>query len=122
MPETTTTRQLILKMQVDLPSDVIESLIDAGGYGIGYWCRHAVVDSDAETYTVYPHRELVDESVPSTNVITYDRIRDALVELWDADRLPEWFAHEIRTDDIAGDAEVGDLIIQQAAFREIVFG
>lgn len=120
MPET---RKLILKIEVDLPGETISNLIDAAGYGMIDWCRKAHDDQVAETYTVWPHASVVDnDQIKGKHVITYDQIRDAIVSLHDGNHLPDWFIREIREDDIAGDSEVGAMIVQQAAFGEVVFG
>lgn len=116
-------RQLRVKISVSLDNETLENLIDAAGYGMNDWCRKAVVDPEKETYTVYPLHDDVDgEKILVAHVLTYDRIRDAIAELWDLGHLPDWFEREIRDGDIAGDAMVGSNIIQQAAFREVIFG
>jgi len=112
-----------LKIEVDLTDEVIDGLVDTAGYGIGYWAVYADVDTEAKTYTIRPDPPTVDgETIKREYVLTWDRLRDAIVELWDADKLPDWFVQEIRDDDICGDATVGDLIVQQAAFSEVIFG
>lgn len=119
----TPTRQLIITIQVPLSDETITNLIDAAGYGMNDWCRKGVVDPEQQTYKVYPmHDDVNGEQIKIVHVLTYDRIRDAIIELWDKGHLPDWFEQEIRDGEIYGDAMVGSNIIQQAAFGEVIFG
>lgn len=118
-----------IAFRVDLDDETISNLIDTAGYGIRYWVERAVVNDNKRVYTVFPHPSYVDEAggrVKRQHKLTYSRIRDAIVELAMANpkvfTFPEWFQRELRENDIAGDSEVGDLIIQQACFGEIIFG
>lgn len=116
-----------IAFRVDLDDETISALIDTAGYGINYWCVGAVVNDDKRIYTVFPNPDYVDGGrVKRQHKLTYTRIRDAIVELAMANpkvfTFPEWFQRELRENDIAGDSDVGDLIIQQACFGEIIFG
>ncbi|UJD20815.1 hypothetical protein SEA_ALUMINUMJESUS_80 [Microbacterium phage AluminumJesus] len=115
-------RILTVSVSVPLSDETITNLIDAAGYGMNDYCRKGVISETHQSYTFWVHAELVDDKVLAKQTVTYDRIRDAIAELWAADLLPEWFEREIRENDIAGDAEVGSMIVQQAAWSEVIFG
>jgi len=51
----------------------------------------------------------------------YRALNKALNDLITNDRLPGWFLEELRYDDIQGDATVADMIIQWAAFGEVLY-
>ncbi|UVG34452.1 hypothetical protein SEA_GAZEBO_83 [Microbacterium phage Gazebo] len=115
-------RMLEITISVPLSDETITNLIDAAGYGMNDYCRKGIIDKDKQRYTFWVHAELVDDKVLAKNVVTYDRIRDAIAELWTKDHLPEWFEREIRSGDIYGDAMIGSNIVQQAAWSEVIFG
>lgn len=118
-------------MNVEVTDDDIEVLIEMAGFGIGYWCDHAVVDSEARTYTVH------EDGTGKEFTLSYDKIADVLVDIatlnsydigyaaesarqFVADRLEGGEASEYAAG--AFDADTGDAVIQCACFGELVYG
>lgn len=129
MSDTTSTTETLpddvvrITIDVKVTDEDVDSLIDAAGYGMNYWCQHAHIDTDAKTYTIHPHDSVIDgEQVKKEHVVTFADIRKSIGTLYGEDRLPTWFEQELLSGDMAGDSEVGDMIVQHAAFGEIVFG
>jgi len=109
--------------KIRLTDENVTDLLDCAGTGIGYWAASATVDKEAKTYRVIERsEELPDDETPTDKTITFDEIRDAFNTLAQQDRLPDWQMREIADGDLAFDAEVADMTVQQAMFGEIVFG
>jgi hypothetical protein len=97
-----------------IDDDFILDVIDAAGYGIGYWAARAVVDGDERTYAV------TEADTGKVYRLTFADIADSIGTLaqgWDD-------ARTAVLEDDAGyiDANLGDVIIQWACFGEIVYG
>jgi hypothetical protein len=106
-----------------LTDEDVENLIDCAGYGIAYWATSGTLDKAAKTYRVIEsHLELADGEAPADKTLSYDDIRQAFALLASTGKLPEFQMREIAENDLAFDATVGDMTIQQAMFGEIVFG
>ena len=115
-PQTTT-------KTVRLTDENISDLLDAAGYGLGYWAVTATVDEKARTYYVRSSEGIeVDGTEITEKTLTFDEIRAAFNTLAQAGKLPDWQMREIENDDLAFDSMVGDMTVQQAMFGEIVFG
>ncbi len=107
-----------LSVPVEIDDRFVLDVIDAAGYGIGYWARSAVVDAEAKTYTV---TESDPQEGNGVHVLTFELLAVAMIELasdgWKdiRDGLAENDAGMI-------DSSAADVIVQQAAFSEIVYG
>jgi len=109
----------------------VEDMVDTAGYGIGYWVRSAVVDDEAQTYTLRLHEE---ENGKAVYVLTWDDLRKAYAALVDLDQrfvnreIHGYFLDSYRNRDADGidggyiDATAADVLVQVAAFGEVVFG
>ncbi|MEO3931421.1 hypothetical protein WMO79_01220 [Micrococcaceae bacterium Sec7.4] len=113
--------------KIKLTDENVTDLLDAAGYGIGYWASTATVDEEAKTYYVQSSEGV--EAADGTEIteitektISFDEIRDAFNTLAKEDRLPDWQMREIADGELAFDSMVGDMTVQQAMFGEIVFG
>jgi hypothetical protein len=108
-------------------------MIEAAGYGIGYWATEGQVDGAARTYTVHEADPCDDGN--GVHVLTFDKLKEAYWTLVDPDqtfltsRLHEYFLESYRErtpeDGIdCGyiDAEAADCLVQLAAFNTIVYG
>ena len=107
-------------------TQMIEDLLDAAGYGIGYWASTVSHDVEARTYTV-TELEPEDEA-KATQTVTYSQLRTAMVQLaaHDARLRPDLKASitsAIRNPEDADiDSEAADCIVQQALFGKVVYG
>lgn len=110
--------------KIKLTDENVTDLLDAAGYGIGYWASTATVDEEAKTYYVRSGIgvDQADGTEITEKTMTFDEIRGAFNTLAQADKLPDWQMREIADGDLAFDSEVGDMTVQQAMFGEIVFG
>lgn len=106
---------------VILTDQNVIDLLDCAGYGIAYWADSATVDEKAKTYTVLS--EDLEEDGPSlSRTVTFDKLREVFNQLAVEKRLPDWQMAEIAEKDLAFDAMVADMTVQQALFSEIVYG
>lgn len=121
------------QVSVEVSDEEITDMIDTAGYGIGYWCEHAVVDTNTRQYRVTPDEEArQDERFAGTFIINFDDVVKVLVEFatgqhelgYPREYAQSWLADKVKHGDGAGnlDSEIMDCVIQQCAFGEIVFG
>lgn len=102
---------------VTLDEDDFLDLVDTAGYGIGYWAFSGAVDSKWNTYTV----KYFDDGERKEVVISIWMIESAIEKILNGEVQCGYDIRKyIREDDI--DAEVADVIIQVAAFGEVVYG
>lgn len=114
---------------VTVPEDFIEdAIIDTAGYGIGYWASAAQVDSDRSEYAV------TEDETGKVFTLTYTELADAFLDLalgnvpvssdyqeWAFGALQEIRAGEQHPGGSI-DAPTADIIVQWAAFGEVVYG
>jgi hypothetical protein len=112
-----------IRMNVEITQEVIEDIIDGAGYAIHYWATKAVVDTEAETYTV------TDGEDDKEYVIHYQDIARAIQLLVDGDAdvradIREAVALDLLNYENAHrmDSEVYDVIIQLAAMGAVIYG
>lgn len=102
---------------VSLNEEDFFDIVDTAGYGIGYWAISGVVDDDELNYTIKyfdgDERKKV-TITPSMIELAIEKILNGTVQCSDA------IKSYIRSDDI--DADCADVIVQVAAFGEIVYG
>lgn len=116
--------------RVEMTDEEWEDLVDAAGYGIGYWASEAEVDS-------VNHQYHVTEEAPSGDagergikrILTKDHLERAIARLVSGDvevdgggRIAQdhTYVGYILHDDI--DSDAADFIIQTAMFGKIVYG
>jgi hypothetical protein len=119
-------------LNIEVPDQDIEDLIDAGGYGIGYWCARAEIDEEKKTYTISPDAEAIDGGFKPTYKLTYAKLAEVLVDIAIGKYevgFPRKYAQEWLVATIAGegdggylDSDIADVVIQIACFGEVVFG
>lgn len=114
---------------VEIPEGFIEdAIIDTAGYGIGYWASAAQVDSDRSEYVV------TEDETGKVFTLTYAELADAFLDLalgdapvgsdyqgWAFEALQEIRAGE-QYPGGSIDAPTADIIVQWAAFGEVVYG
>ena len=111
------------QVKLEISDDMIEVLIDMAGYGIGYWSDLGEIDDKARTYTV---RDT--EDVGGRHTLTYEQLAEALVKVANRDvqvasYIVNYATNAIRDDDPGYiDSELADVVVQVAAFGEIVYG
>jgi hypothetical protein len=118
-----------------ISQESLDSIIEQAGYGIGYWAESAEVDSDAKTYTVY-EQEAQDDDNKGVYTIPFDKLHETYWRIVAGEysmayRVRKYFldaaldgAANEEEDIDAGhiDSEAADVLIQIAAFGEIVYG
>ncbi len=110
--------EITVTVKLKVTDDDLSNLIECAGYGISYWANRATEDPDAKTYAI----TFDGDNGTATRVVSYGELRAAIGKLYEADMLPTWFEQELLAGDVCGDAHVGDMIVQQAAFGELVYG
>ena len=116
--------------------EFVENLIDAAGYGIGYWARRpCMVDEDAQTYTITVQDEFVGDEFTREDGTTgtiqpkYKMTYGAIYKAAEA-YVKDYPGNEgkVLRDDFrhneAGefDSSISEQVIQRAAFAHGVFG
>ncbi len=107
-------------------AELIENIIDDGGYWIGYWVSKGQHNPDSQTYKVYLLPEYVESWASKT--ITYQDLFDAAKKLATGEvsinSNTKAVCQQIISDpsDVDYDAEDADCIIQVALFGDVVFG
>jgi len=97
-----------------------DSIVDTAGYAIGYWASSAVVD-DTGSYSV------TDSDDRKTYVVTRATVEQAVLDLHLKSPLNKYFQRAIELLVVEGDAsdvdaDVADVLIQQACFGSVVYG
>lgn len=93
----------------------VAHLIGCASQGAGYWAEEMNHDKVAGTLTVKEFDE------DDTETTTHQRIKEAFAQMAEAGKLPSWQIREILEKDLAFDAYVGDIVIQQALFGKQVY-
>lgn len=121
-------------VSVDVSDEDILDMIDTAGYGIGYWCQRAVVDTNKRQYVLTPDAEARenDETMAREFIINFDDIVRVLVEIaigkhdvgYPREYAQNWFSGIIVDGTNSGDldTDIMDCVIQICAFGEVVFG
>lgn len=112
-------------MKIEVAEQDVVDALDAAGYGIGYWASEALINDGQERYQVTVQDEYVDalNGGPNPTEVSFSRIVQAMVELYDEDVLRA----ELREFLFLGDAgeldsDAMDTVVQQAIFGKVVFG
>ncbi len=97
-----------------------DSIVDTAGYAIGYWASSAVVD-DTGSYSV------TDSDDRKTYVVTRATVEQAALDLHLKSPLNKYLQRAIELLVVKGDAsdvdaDVADVLIQQACFGSVVYG
>lgn len=102
-------------------TDTVDIIVEMAGYGIGYWVSSAVVDPEARTFTVTEAEE-----GGATHVLTDSMIHKALRNVAKTNAAAKETLREYHAGEEFIGGEIGaddaDVIIQQAAFGELVYG
>ena len=107
----------------NLSQSDFDSIVDTAGYAIGYWASSAVVD-DTGSYSV------TDSDDRKTYVVTRATVEQAVLDLHSlrkSEPLNSYFQRAIELLVVEGDAsdvdaDVADVLIQQACFGSVVYG
>lgn len=123
-------------MRATLTDENITDILDAAGYGIGYWASKATVDERARTYTVWPQGGLdeVVDNMPAAKILSFQELENAfnlclenepkLIGRW----VHRYFLLAYADRGVNGidaghiDADAADALVQVAMFGEVVFG
>ncbi len=97
-----------------------DSIVDTAGYAIGYWASSAVVD-DTGSYSV------TDSDDRKTYVVTRATVEQAALDLHLKSPLNKYLQRAIELLVVEGDAsdvdaDVADVLIQQACFGQVIYG
>lgn len=118
---------LIIKLNDEEEAELVENIIESGGYGINYWAQSAVIDDEAKTYTVTEQedysndlRHIPEEAGVIPYVLTHKSLLDALVERAKVE--PDAMLAITEKDGGYIDSDVADHVIQIAAFGELIYG
>lgn len=122
-------------MRAQVTDQNIVDMLDAAGYGIGYWADWATVDESARTYTVMPHEDPNEDKAPEQIVVTFDQIAEAFNRLLNNERelligslVHRYFLYAYADRDASGidaghiDSEAADVLVQVALWNEVVYG
>ena len=104
----------------NLSQSDFDSIVDTAGYAIGYWASSAVVD-DTGSYSV------TDSDDRKTYVVTRATVEQAVLDLHLKSPLNKYLQRAIELLVVEGDAsdvdaDVADVLIQQACFGSVVYG
>ena len=116
-----------ITVSFELTDQDIENLIECAGAGISYWAESSRVDTGMQTYTItWEEIQVLGTGQVYTErkrrVLAFAELAEAFAELANqTDGLPYWQMREILEGDLAFDAIVGDIVVQQAIFSEIIF-
>lgn len=97
--------------QYRLENYEIESILE--NFVDNVWTDRFLIDRE---FTCVQFR---DTDTGDYHTLHYRALNTALNGLIKAEYLPDWFLNELRYDDVQGDAQVADLLIQWAAFGEV---
>lgn len=126
-----------MEFDLDISDESLDCLIEMAGYGIAYWASEATQDDEARTYTIIENEEGENE----VHVIPFDKIKEAFWRVANPGAKIKGLNqnHTVKTyalnaikdgleegngDIDAGhiDADLADIVIQVAAFGEVVYG
>lgn len=93
-------------------------LIDAAGYGIGYWAGIGQVDPEEQTYTVTVSDEFPAENRNGPYIVTFQQLTEAWAALAAEGRLTRDGCAFLD----GCDSNDADLIVQRTCFGTVVFG
>jgi hypothetical protein len=104
----------------------VEDILDTAGYGIGYWASTATVNENG-SYTFTEVGDYSDPADHKEHTITRAQIKSATVKLAEEGwgDITRAFTNWTREDGIdCGDIDsvAADVIVQVAAFGEVVYG
>ena len=118
----------IAKIKFILSQPDYEGIVDIAGYGINYWARAAAIDNTGPdgAYKSYTVRDGYGKDKVKVK-ITRAGMERAIVNLLTDQKLHNRIMNPIYQLVLRGegsdvDAEVGDAIIQQAMFGEVIYG
>jgi hypothetical protein len=111
--------------------EALQDILDTAGYGIAYWCSSATNDPNAKTYSMLEREDEEEE-----HVVTYDKLHETFwrivagefsmagyVRKYFLDAVVDGFAEDSEDIDAGHiDGAAADVLVQCAAFGEIVFG
>lgn len=121
-------------LHAQLTDENITDMLDAAGYGIGYWAVRATVDEEARTYTVLPQEDPNEDKDPEPVVLTFDQIAEAFDKLLNNDPaliggyVHRYFLYAYADRKAGGidaghiDSEAADVLVQVAIWNEVVYG
>lgn len=100
---------------VELTDQEFYDIVETAGYGIGYWCRHAVVKDGCE-YVVEDT-----EGDGTNHTVTKAGMERVMAAMLDGDiKIGDYIVGYIRQDEI--DSEAADAIVQACCFDEVRYG
>jgi hypothetical protein len=102
---------LDMQVTIEVGDQVIRDALRSGMAGIGYWCGSVTYATEPERWTVTDRDTGVEHTFQMCDVTT-------AVELM-ASRHPHCFGLLIAG---RGDRYTGDMLVQLAAFRSVVYG
>lgn len=101
-------------------TDTVDIIVEMAGYGIRHWASSAVIDTEARTYRV------TEDANGTVHVLTDTKIHKALCEAAKEHAAAKETLREYRAREEFIGGELGsddaDIIIQLAAFGELVYG
>ena len=93
-------------------------MLDAAGYGIGYWATEGQIDPDNQTYTVTVSEEFPAEHMNGPYTVTFQQLTEAWTNLAAQGRLTRDGCEFLD----CCDSDDADKIVQYACFSTVVFG
>lgn len=99
-------------------------LLSCARLEIDYWGGNLIIDEDNSLCVVTESEDCPSDSVKGQQSLTvsFAAVRKAFNYLHGRRQLPEFIDRELERDDLGFDGTVGDLVIQQALYGEILFG
>lgn len=120
-----------VKVIVEVTTEMVQTTIEMGGYGIAYWCKSAHHDEEAQTYTIEAYVDPDGGPETASYVLTYLSIAQWIERLYtnDQQEIPNvhWVGKHYR-DYLIGmdpgnmDSDLADCVIQLAALGEVRYG
>jgi len=118
-----------------IKDETLLDILDTAGYGINYWADAATIDRKAKTYTIH-EQEPQDDDGEGVYTVTFDKLHETYWRIVAGEfsmggQVRSYFVKAALDgaanddDDIdAGhiDSEAADVLVQIAAFGEIVYG
>jgi hypothetical protein len=114
-------------MNKELQAELLSDLIDAAGYGIGYWAVEAHQDDQAQTYTITLDEDAAEEAGKPQVVLTYAQLRTAIRKVAQGSLVAPSLTRAandfiFRPGQAEPDSDLADVVVQVAVFGEVVFG
>lgn len=108
-------------VEVSMSKQDFEDVVDIAGYGINYWVKKAVVDTDNLTYTI--QYENPDDEGYLTATLTNNDLEKAWARIITEPICAQYIREYFLDGDVGDiDATAGDVLIQIALFGKIVYG